>query len=360
MVVKVKLEGLNIVCARGKWYVYDRHTKTKLFGAFEGTREQLMKVLSRDPAFLAAYNGPRLRADRKYVAGSLGDLIHWFETECPKYKVLAPATQKSYSRAFAHLKPEFDALVDDIEQADIYDLRDRCASEKWPRFADQVVSALSSMFSQAVKRRKMRHNPAKGLDKAHRAAHNANREWTAQEVATALAEAPEHIGTVLMLARYAGFRGQTIHKLGWREYQIDASFGMCFRTVGKKNGEIIWVPAASELQAWLATVERRSLRICTKADGTLWPTEVHMQTDVSHFLRDLEREGLIGAGTTLHGLRVTYAADLRRSGADTGQIAAALGDKSERMGAHYTRHVENEAKVVQAFNRKRKSQEEQS
>ena len=33
-----------------------------------------------------------------------------------------------------------------------------------------------------------------------------------------------------------------------------------------------------------------------------------MQTRVSHYLRDLERAGLIGAGTTLHGLRVSYAA----------------------------------------------------
>lgn len=359
MVVKVKLEGLNIVCARGKWYVYDRETKTKLFGAFKGTREQLLEALSRDPAFLAAYNGPRLRAGRKYIPGSLGELIHWYETECPKYKTLAEATQKSYSKAFAYLKPEYDTPLADITQADVYDVRDKCAEQKWPRFADLMVAALSSMFSQAVKRRKMAHNPAKGLDKAHKADHNANREWTAQEVSAALEGAPVHIGTVLRLARYAGFRGQTIHKLGWREYQPDPSFGMCFRTIGKKNGEIIWVPAAKELQDWLASIDRHAVRIVTRADGTLWPTEVHMQTDVSHYLRGLEAEGKIGAGTTLHGLRVTYAADLRRSGADSGQVAAALGDKSERMGAHYTRHVENEAKVVQAFNRKRKSQEEQ-
>jgi site-specific recombinase XerD len=359
MVVKVKLAGLNIVCARGKWYVYDRETKQKLLGGFEGSRAELMKKLDRDPTFMAAYNAPRLRAGRKYVPGSLGELIFWFETECPKYKTLAEATQKSYSKAFAYLKKAYDAPLEDITQADIYDLRDECASVKWPRFADLMVSALSSMFSQAVKRRKMTHNPAMGLDKANKTNKNANREWTAQEVETAFSEAPTHIATVLRLARYAGFRGQTIHKVGWREYQSDPSFGMCFRTVTKKNGEILWVPAAIELQNWLGALDRTSLRIVTRSDGTLWPTEVHMQTDVSHFLRDLERAGKIGAGTTLHGLRVTYAADLRRMGADTGQVAAALGDKSERMGVHYTRHVENEAKVTQAFNRKRLSQEEQ-
>jgi integrase len=94
------------------------------------------------------------------------------------------------------------------------------------------------------------------------------------------------------------------------------------------------------------------LKIATKADGQPWDTEVQMQTLVSHYLRGLEEAGKIGPKTTLHGLRVTYAAALRRDGVATGDVAAALGDRSERMGAHYTRHVENEAKVVRAFQKK--------
>jgi hypothetical protein len=74
-----------------------------------------------------------------------------------------------------------------------------------------------------------------------------------------------------------------------------------------------------------------------------------MQPRVSHYLRDLERDGLIGSATTLHGLRVTYTAWLKRHGANDGEVAAGLGDKSPRKGAHYTRHVENQANVVRAF-----------
>jgi hypothetical protein len=48
-------------------------------------------------------------------------------------------------------------------------------------------------------------------------------------------------------------------------------------------------------------------------------------------------------------LRVTYAAWLKRNGADDSEVAAGLGDKSKRKGTHYTRHVENEAKVIRAF-----------
>lgn len=354
MVVRVKLEGLNIVRARGRFYVYVRDTGEKLLGGFEGTRTELEKRLAQ-PDIIARYNARRLRnLKRTYEPGTLGAVVEWFQTECPKFQTLAEATKKDYQVAFDYLAPEFDYPVDEITQADIYDIRDRCAKDKWARFADKMVAALSSMFSQAVKRGKMRANPAKGLDKAHKASKSTNREWLPEEVAAAFAEAPSPILTVLKLARYAGFRGQTIAVLQWREYQNDPSYGKCFRTVTRKNGETLWVPAAVELQDYFSGLDRTALTIATRADGRPWDNEKQMQTAVSHFLRDLEAAGKIGAKTTLHGLRVTYAADLRRSGADAGAVAAALGDRSERMGAHYTRHVENEAKVIQAFKGKRK------
>ena len=61
---------------------------------------------------------------------------------------------------------------------------------------------------------------------------------------------------------------------------------------------------------------------------------------------------LIGAGTTLHGLRVSYAAWWKRTGgANNSEIADLLGDESESMGKHYTRHVDSEVNVTRAFNR---------
>ena len=67
--------------------------------------------------------------------------------------------------------------LEGITQPDLYDMRDKCADKKWPRFADQMISALSSMFRQAVKRGKMPFNPCTGMDDAHKADPNANREW---------------------------------------------------------------------------------------------------------------------------------------------------------------------------------------
>jgi integrase len=108
-----------------------------------------------------------------------------------------------------------------------------------------------------------------------------------------------------------------------------------------------------ELQDFLATLKVRSKdgHIALRDDGTPWTSEKDMQTRVSHWLRDRERDGLIGAGTTLHGLRVSYAAWWKRSGANNSEVADLLGDRSERMGAHYTHHVDREVNVVRAFNR---------
>ncbi len=50
-------------------------------------------------------------------------------------------------------------------------------------------------------------------------------------------------------------------------------------------------------------------------------------------------------------LRVSYAAWWRRNGANTGEVADLIGDEPERMGAHYTRHVEAEQNIIRAFSR---------
>jgi hypothetical protein len=81
-----------------------------------------------------------------------------------------------------------------------------------------------------------------------------------------------------------------------------------------------------EMPAFLAelTVRRADGVIAVRDDGSLWPSEKEMQTRVSHWLRDRERTGHIGAGTTLHGLRVSYAAWWKRNGASDSEVAALI------------------------------------
>jgi hypothetical protein len=347
MVVTVRLEGLNIVNARGRWYVYFRDGGLLLKG-FEGTREALLARLG-EPDLIGPYNARRKRdLNRVYAEGTLGALVAWFKTQCPTYADLSETTRGQYDDAFEYLKSEFDAPLDTITQPALYATRDTCVKQKWPSFADKMMVALSSMFTQAVKRGKMPSNPALGMDKAYKRDKNKNREWTPLEW-LAVQHAPPHILTPMMLARYVGYRGQTISTMDWRAYQPDPAFGKCFRLKARKNDELTWLPAVPEIQTYLDGLTRTSTFIATRYNGKAWENELQMQSQVSHWLKEQERAGLLAPGATLHGLRATYASAKKRDGASDSEVAAALGDRTTRMGEHYTRHVEAEAKVIRAF-----------
>jgi site-specific recombinase XerD len=371
MVARVRLDALHIIQARGKWYVYRRATRESLIKGFNGSRDELLREMSK-PDFIATYNRPRKRREpaSDFSSDTLGGFVNWFTNGdidrtaderkaedrfgadgYPKWKKLAAATRQDYLEAFEYLRNEFDIPLADITQPDLYDLRDKCANQKWPRFADQMIAALSSMFRQAVKRGKMTINPCRDMDKAHEADPNANREWFSDEWLAALDRAPMEIKIALMLARYGGLRGQSIVAVGWKQYRPHNLTGMGFHFVTRKNKNGVFVPAMQELQDFLATLTRSSTLIAVRYNGAPWASEKDLQTRVSHWLRDREREGLVGAGTTLHGLRVSYAAWWKRNGANNSEVADLLGDKSERMGAHYTRHVDSEANVIRAFER---------
>jgi hypothetical protein len=357
MVVKVRLEGLKIARSKGKYYVYIRATGDVLLKGFEGSKDDLVKRLGA-PDMIGAYNARRKRDPAAvYPEHTLGWLVKWFTDpeRCPEFKALSATTQDEYKDRLNWLEPEFDCPLKVITQASLYDVRDRCVKAKWPAFADKMMTALSSMFTQAVKRGKMASNPAMGIDRASKPNHNANREWRPEEWDVAFGRAPLKFKILMMIARHIGYRGQSAVRLQWSNYQPDAAYGKCFRATHKKNTEQHWVPASADLQDFLDGLTRTSTFIATRHNGQPWRDEEQMQKQISNYLKALAKQGLVGEGLTLHGLRVTYAAGIKRKAfergvpVDNAAVAAALGDRDERMGGHYTRHVENEIKVIQAF-----------
>ena len=354
MVVLVKLKGLKIARNEaGHYFVYIRGTKNALIRNFKGNREQLLKRLAEQD-MLTIYNAHRKRnLARVYADGTLGSLVAWFKTDCPRWDKLSDATRKDYEAAFAWLESGFDCPLDLMTTPGLYDLRDRCAKEKWPRFADKMIAALSSMFTQAVKRQKMASNPCFGMEKIHTADPNANREWFAHEWTFVRANAPMEVLIPCMIARYIGLAGQTIVGVNEKQFIDHPLTGKAIQYTRRKNNKATLLPVMTELQTFLADRKVRSADglIAIRDDGSAWASEKEMQTRVSHWLRDRERDAKIGAGTTLHGLRVSYAAWWKRMGASDDEVARLIGDKSLRMGTHYTRHVEDEVSITRAFNR---------
>lgn len=346
--VKVQLKGLKIARARGKYYVYVRATGGVLLKGFEGDKAALRKKLA-EPDLLGAYNarrGPRVYPDR-----TLGWLVAWYTDpeKCAEFKNLGDATKEDYRDSLNYLEPEFDFPLADLTMVGLYEARDRCIQEKWPVFADKMMTALSTMFSLAIPRGWIATNPAAGIKRAYKADPNANREWRPEEWLTVMDRAPMALKVAYMLARHVGYRSQSIVVVSWPNYQPDPRFGMCFRMRHKKNAEEHWLPASLELQRFLAAIKVRTKDgpIALRRNGKPWESEEQLQKRSSNFLTDLARKGLVGAGLTEHGLRVTFAAEIKRmTGANDDQVAAALGDRDTRMGAHYTRHVEQENKIL--------------
>lgn len=344
--VKVKLEGLKIARARGKYYVYNRASGEPILKGFAGTKDALLKRLA-EPDMLGAYNVRRGR--RTYPEQTLGWLVAWFTEECPAFKNLSETTQSEYKERLDWLEPEFDYPLKDIDQAGIYNTRDRCIAAKWPAFADKLVTALSTMFNLAVQRGFMTANPASGIKGAYKPDPNANREWRPEEWLVVMERAPMALKIAYMLARHVGYRSQSIVAVSWPNYQPDQRFGMCFRMRHKKNAEEHWLPASPELQTFLASIKVRTPDgpIALRHNGKPWESAEQLQKRSSKFLTGLARKGLVGSGLTEHGLRATFAAEIKRlTGANDDQVAAALGDRDARMGAHYTRHVEQENKIL--------------
>lgn len=343
MVTLVKLKGLNIRQSRGKWYVSLRATGETLLKGWEGTRVGLNAEMA-SPEFLRKYTVAKTRDRRPtYSEGTLGSLVAWFK-ESQRWKGLSDASRQDYEKTFLYLEPEFDIELSDITQESVYEVRDKAANERWPRFADKMVSHLSTMF-----RTRRLPNPAIGIDKMHAADPSANHEWSPGEVETALASAPRHLLTPMILARYQGFRGQTCQSLSWRSYVADPVTTRAISITIRKNKELAWFPCEPETIAHLDSLERTSTFVCTNSEGMPWSTEKIMQAAVSDYLTGLKGKGLLRPGCTLHGLRVTFAAAIRRLGIDPSTVSDALGDRSKQMGEHYTRHVEKEAGRLRAW-----------
>lgn len=350
----VQLHDLKIYQSKGRWYVYVRSTRAPLIQKFEGTKAKLLKHLET-PEMIGAYNVKRKHDKRIYRERTLGWLVSWFTDpeRCQHFKRLSEGTQHRYRNCLAELEGVYDDELDAIQTSHIVEARDVVEKEKWPAFADLMVTALVTMFGLARERGWMKVNVAEGIKRTYKSKKSANREWRPEEWVTVMEHAPMHLKIAYMLARYVGYRSQSVATVEWTNYQPDPMFGMCFRMDHRKNDEDgHWLPAAPELQTFLADRKfgKAKGRIAVRYNGQPWESPEQLQKQSSNFLTGLARKGLVGPGLTEHGLRVTFAAEIKRvTGATDEQIAAALGDRDVRMGKHYTRHVEQEARVIKVF-----------
>ena len=339
-VTKVRLKGLSVYRRRGRWYVYIRGNGKALVRAFEGSRGDLDKHLA-SPAVLKLYSeisdAPRVKG-----YGTLAGLFDFYKTK-DRWKDLKPRTQADYQKVIDWLieKKQGGVPVIGITPADMAKTRDRAMADRYPKFSNDALSVLSAAFDTG---REYGYaglvvNPALKIRRKYKSSKIANRRWTDDEWSKVWRIAPPHLRTVLGIAKWAGMRGQDIAVLRWDNLVTIGANGQFLEFTAQKNGEDCLVSVLPDLQAVLDAESKTTLTICKNSRGRPYPSENAMRKAWQDFKRSpvFEQSVPDGADLTLHGLRVTFASELRELGFSSLEIACMIGDKTERMGKHYSR-----------------------
>ncbi len=330
----VAVEGVKHYQSKGRAYVYDRETGTRIKAPF-GT-----------PEFLAELAELRARSHSEHLPdGSLGDIILKYKKFGP-WDTLKPKTRLSYERAFAILQPMRRVKMSAMTRAEILRLRDEEYKPKFGRWmANYIVTVLGILFGFALDRGKITANPLEKRVKRIRSAFDApiaNRPWAPEECEAVLAAAPPQLLVPIALAMFSGLRKADV---------------LSAKMSDIKNGEIAirtskrGVPVMSPMHAKLiAAIARRPTRpakgkiaekwkdaeeIAITSRGEAW-TESGFNASWIKFKGKLEKEGKVKPGLTPHGLRHTLGTRLKEAGMDDGTIADVLAQRTVSQARHYS------------------------
>ena len=123
------------------------------------------------------------------------------------------------------------------------------------------------------------------------------------------------------------------------------------RWVANKNDEPCIAPVGGILKKLLDRADKAAVQVCTNAHGRPWASESSFRSAFFGVVRDLQGRGLLGVGTTFHGLRHTAGANARDTGESDFRVAAAIGDRTTAMAAVYGRDAQRlaaQAAVLEA------------
>jgi integrase len=328
---RVRIKGFQIFRDRhGKWRCYHRATRHKI---------DLDKAPVGSAEFLAECAKINAISEAKAALqpkpGTLGSLIaHYFKTD--HFGNLANATKRDYRKCADFLEPIEDTPVHAINTPLIAGIHDKAAGKLGWKRGNYVLTLLSQVFEQSIPHGLIDKNYAKGVKwkKRPKDAGYANRPWTDAERTIVLDRAPPHLSAVVALIANTGLDPSDAIKL--RRDQIDGDIIWGFRS--KTQTEYAIPIGPTLIEAMAAAPDHDALTILANSYGRPW-TYDGLQSSWQRLKRSLEKEGVIGSGLTLKGLRHTMATILREAGMDKQAIADLLGQKTTSMAGHYSRNA---------------------
>ena len=307
------------------------------------TCEQARKEGQQILAAVARGEDPSAIRQTERIAGTVADLCDRFIEEfCPRKR---ETTAREYGRLIEnHIRPTLGRLkVKDVTAADVARLHHKM--RKTPRSANQAVSVLSRMMTQAVRWQMRQSNPCRGA--IDRYPESERQRFLSEPELARLGNAldgaernggelPGVVGAIRLLA-LTGRRVGDILSLKWQHVDFDSA---CLRLPSTKTGAQEVALGAPAL-ALLDGMERAGEYVVHGPD----PDKALSASTLGHGWRRLrERAGL--QDTRLHDLRHGVGTFAGQAGANAFLVRDLLGYKTLAMAGRY---VERDADPLHAL-----------
>jgi integrase len=342
---------MTVIRVKGFQIFKDRHGRTRCYHRKTRQPVDLIKAPIGTPEFFAEcarIAALATRTDSK--PGTLGLLIQTYKSSAA-FTDLAPRTKVDYQRGFDYLRPIEGTPLVKFDRALIVRLRDKAVETRGRRHGNYIKSILSIVFAWGSERGFVADNPASGIKQVRRkkGLPDPNRPWSDEERHAVLHGVPSHMCLPIALMMFTGLGPKDALVLPRSFYKRQENE---IATRRSKTSEPVYWPCPSPLTEILnSTPSHDALTLCANSYGRPW-TVSGFNSSWKRVHKRLQREGAIGPGLTLYGLRHTVAVILRESGADERTIADALGQAEPKMALHYAQGADLKPKmrgVVKSF-----------
>lgn len=279
------------------------------------------------------------RKPTHYAANSVAALLLAYE-HSPEWRGLAQQTRRTYKIYLRELHKLRELPAASITKRGLLEIRDAVASVRGNGAGTGFARATAAIFSWAVAREWVPHNPLAGVKNLPGGTLAA---WTEAEARLAMRELPEPLRRAVGLAYHTGQRRGDLVRLPWSAYN-----GTTIRLRQQKTGVSLVIPVSPELRAELDAWQRdaQATVILTATRGRAWTAQ-----GLSHSLPSALAEIGIARRINVHGLRKLAATRLAEAGCSALEIAAITGHKSLSMVQLYTASADQERLAEAAVTR---------
>jgi integrase len=343
----------------------DRHGKPRAYFRFGGEAWKL-PMPEGSPEFMTAYNdylqrttapapAPTVEAPSAAVLNMKHSVAWVIEQYCAHKTQGLPSkalgTQAVYRGSLDYIKRKFGQYpFAQFEPVNIRAMRDQAVAEGLATStADRAVTMVSILwdFASEFCGMSLGANPALGVRKVHSG--KSHKVWPAEVYKKFYDTARPVLRVAALLLRDTSQREIDIVNLQWAQFNAKKKT-LTFKpqkTERHSDPVTATVPVDGELLTLLRVLPRISDHILTNQWGKQFANSATLSRAISDHLES------IGCGEYVpHGLRHTAATELADAGADTREIMAVTGLKSERIAAVYTRNADR-VKAAQRAIKKR-------